>query len=107
MGNVLLRIPGFESLSLQEIQTYLGRPFKRALEREDGQPVIFTPHLPKYLVPSRNLFELLQYCLAVPEKIQAKVCDFGESFFWSNDAVTQLRRLHTPSNLYGTGDYVS
>lgn len=97
MGNVLFSIPGFESWSLQEIRSYMGEPYKIALTRTDDQPVVVTPHLPKYLVPSSDSFELLEYCLSVPEKIQAKLCDFGESFLWSNDTAMQIRELHTPS----------
>ena len=36
LGNILLRIPGIEQMSPQDLQRYLGEPYKKPLERWDG-----------------------------------------------------------------------
>jgi serine/threonine-protein kinase SRPK3 len=94
IGNVLLRIPGIEQISYQDLQKYLGEPYKRPLLSRDGLPVPSTPHKPKYVVASPEPLELLQLCLRSPEAIGVKICDFGESFLWDVEPV--VTRLNTP-----------
>jgi hypothetical protein len=88
IGNVLLRIPGIEQMSCQDLQKYLGEPYKGPLLARDGLPVTSTPHKPKYVVASPEPLELLQLCLSSPEAVRIKICDFGESFLW--DVITRL-----------------
>jgi serine/threonine protein kinase len=89
-----LRIPRIEQISYQDLQTYLGEPYKRPLLARDGKPVTSTPHRPKYVVASPEPLELLQLCLSSPEAVRAKICDFGESFLW--DVKPVITRLNTP-----------
>jgi serine/threonine protein kinase len=82
-------------MSLQDLQKYLGEPYKRPLFLRDGKPVIVsTPHEPKYVVSSPHRLELLQLCLNSSEAVRLKICDFGEAFLWDDKPVTT--RLNTP-----------
>ena len=81
-------------MSHQDLQQYLGEPYKRPLSRRDGKPVTPTPHEPKYVVPSSEWPELLQLCLSSPEAVQLKLCDFGEAFLWDDKPVKT--QLNTP-----------
>ena len=94
MGNVLLRIPGVQQMSHQDLQKYLGEPSKRSLSRRDGNPVTSSPHEPKYVVSSPEWLELLRLCLHSPEVVHLKICDFGEAFLWDGTPVTT--QLNTP-----------
>ncbi|KAJ6613433.1 kinase-like domain-containing protein [Mycena sp. CBHHK59/15] len=94
VGNILLRIPGIEQISRQDLQKYLGEPYKKPLSRRDGEPVISTPHEPKYVVPSPERLELLRLCLSSPEAVYLKICDFGEAFLWDDKSV--ITQLNTP-----------
>ena len=89
-----MRIPGIEQMSHLDLQKYLGEPYKRPLSRRDGEPVISTPHEPKYVVPSPERLELLQLCLNSPEAVHVKICDFGEAFLWDDKPV--ITQLNTP-----------
>ncbi|KAF8521833.1 kinase-like domain-containing protein [Gautieria morchelliformis] len=93
--NILLRIPGIEQMSHQDLQKYLGDPCKLQLSREDGKPVTSSPHEPKYVVASPEWLALLQLCLNSPEGIRVKICDFGEAFLWDGKPV--ITQVHTPS----------
>jgi serine/threonine protein kinase len=93
IGNVLLGLPGIEQMSYQDLQKYLGEPYRRPLLARDGLPVTSTPHKPKYVVASPES-ELLQLCLSSPEAVCVKICDFGESFLW--DVKSTITRLNTP-----------
>jgi serine/threonine-protein kinase SRPK3 len=95
-GNILLRIPRIEQMSLQDLQKYLGgEPRRKPLIRRDDKPVIYTPHQPKYVIGSPDWLELLQLCLSSPEAVRLKICDFGEAFLWDDKPV--MTELHTPS----------
>ena len=94
VGNILLRIPGIEQISYQDLQKYLGEPYKRPLSVRDGIPVTSTPHEPKYVVPSPDRLELLRLCLSSPGTVHVKICDFGEAFLW--DVKPAITQLNTP-----------
>jgi serine/threonine protein kinase len=94
IGNILLRIPGIEQIAYQDLQKYLGEPYKRPLLARDGKPVTSTPHKPKYVVASPEPLEVLQLCLSSPEAVHVKICDFGESFL--RDVKPVITRLNTP-----------
>ncbi|KAF8509956.1 kinase-like domain-containing protein [Gautieria morchelliformis] len=95
VGNILLRIPGIEQMSRQDLQKYLGEPRKRLLSREDGKPVTFTPHDPKYVVSAPQRQALLELCLNSPDAVRVKICDFGEAFLWDGNPV--ITQVYTPS----------
>ena len=94
MGNVLLRIPGIEQMSHQDLQKYLGEPYKPPFSRRDGNSVTSSPHEPKYVVSSLQWLELLQLCPHSPEAIHLKICDFGEASLWDDKPV--ITQLNTP-----------
>jgi serine/threonine-protein kinase SRPK3 len=89
-----LCIPGIEQISHQDLQKYLGEPYKKPLKRQDGEPVTPTPHEPKYVVMTPEWLELLQLCLSSPEAVHIKICDFGEAFLWDDKPV--ITHLNTP-----------
>ena len=93
MGNVLLRIPGIEQMSHQDLQQYLGEPYIRPLSRRDGNPVTSSPHEPRYVVTSPERLELLRLCLHSPEAVHLKICDFGEAFL--SDGKPVITQLNT------------
>ena len=94
LGNILLRIPGIEQISHQDLQKYLGEPRKQPLKRWDGESVTHTPHEPKYVVKTPEWQELLSLCLSSPEEVHIKICDFGEGFLWDDKPV--ITHLNTP-----------
>lgn len=94
IGNILLRIFGIERISYQDLQKYLGEPYKSPLSLRDGTPVTSTPHEPKYVVPSPHRLELLRLCLSSPETVRVKICDFGEAFLW--DVKPAITQFNTP-----------
>jgi serine/threonine protein kinase len=81
-------------MTYQDLQKYLGEPYKRPLSRRDGKPVTSTPHEPMYVVPPPEWLELLQLCLSSPDAVHLKICDFGEAILWDNKPV--MTRLNTP-----------
>ena len=103
LGNILLRIPGIEQISHQDLRRYLGRPYKRSLKRWDGEPVTPSPHQPKYVVMRPGWLELLSLCLSSPEAVHIKICDFGEGFPW--DDKPMITRLNTPC-IYAAPDII-
>jgi serine/threonine protein kinase len=94
LGNILLCIPGIEQISHQDLQKYLGEPYKRPLQRRDRESVTPNPHEPKYVVMKPECLELLSLCLSSPEAVHIKICDFGEGFLWDDKPV--ITHLNMP-----------
>lgn len=80
-SNMLLRIPGIENWTRQDIETYFGQPRKLPI-RDSNWNIISstTPNVPEYVVGGADGFELLKLCLSSTDTIHIKICDFGESY---------------------------
>src|SRR3984885_3627827 len=54
LENILLRIPGIEQISHQDLQKYLGEPYTKPLQRRDRKSVTSSAHEPNYVVMTPN-----------------------------------------------------
>ncbi|RDB21945.1 Serine/threonine-protein kinase SRPK [Hypsizygus marmoreus] len=93
LKNILLHHPSLENCSLHEIQLYFGTPETLPIARRDALPITPSAHLPRHLVASSNPLPLLKLCLAFPQTVCIKICDFGEALLYR--ALSQLN-INTP-----------
>lgn len=94
LSNILLRIPGIENWTRQDIETYYGQPQK--LPIRDGEWNIITPttpSVPEYVLGEADGIELLELCLSSIDTIHIKICDFGESYLSDGAPKTTAPRM--------------
>ncbi|KIM43991.1 hypothetical protein M413DRAFT_372490 [Hebeloma cylindrosporum] len=92
-GNLVLRIPGVERWTRQEVEKYFGQPRKRQSMDKNGN-VIQSANVPEYLVVRPDPDLLIQLCIESIENFNIKLCDLGEAFIW--DGIPKDIRLHMP-----------
>lgn len=78
---MLLFHPEIQTWSAQNFIKYLGKPQLLRLVQQDKVPISPTTknRFPRYLVPISSPIPLLHLCLATPQSVHIKICDFGEA----------------------------
>lgn len=91
LGNIL-RTPGLDLWSPEQVYEYFGNPQKIRIRRLDGQELAFTPpaSAPDYVVPSIST----QTPTALPNQ-SLQIVDYGEVFFSTGQGISG-KCLNTP-----------
>ncbi|PPR02635.1 hypothetical protein CVT26_012137 [Gymnopilus dilepis] len=90
LNNILLKIPGVDLLTQEDIIRYFGRPVCLPIKRTDGQPLSpeDVAHLPSYQVAidPGDRQELLDLCLETTPSLA--IIDFGQSLKWFGEPIS-------------------